>query len=116
MKSRGDDGSGSWNGSGFGRIFCAAWMNVFVSGCVEWRLDVRQVSWEDIHDGEIEIVVESVEESVVEVVDVACLRMMAGGLYGCGIWESWGTGLESFPPLLGYWIPQWTSSVEVFQD
>ena len=26
------------------------------------------------------------------------------------------TGLESFPPLLGYWIPQWTSSVEVFHQ
>ena len=119
MENRDGGGSGSWSGSGFVKIFCAAWMNVFVSGCGEWRRDVCQVSWEEIHDGENETVVENVEEFVVEVVDVVGLRN--DGWWIVRAWDLGGllveyTGLESFPPLLGYWIPLWTSSEVCHQD
>ena len=89
------------------------------SGCGEWRRDVCQVSWEEIHDGENETVVENVEEFVVEVVDVVGLRN--DGWWIVRAWDLGGllveyTGLESFPPLLGYWIPLWTSSEVCHQD
>ena len=60
---------GSWSRSGSSRIVYVAWMNVFVAGCGEWRLDVCQVSLEKLHDDETRIV----EEIVVEVVDVVGL-------------------------------------------
>jgi len=55
---------GSWSRSGSWRIVSVAWVNVFVVGCDEWRLDVCQVSWEKKYDDETGIVEEIVDEEV----------------------------------------------------
>ena len=56
------------------RIFCTAWMSVFVVDCDGWRLDVCQVSVWEVHGDENGIVGRIVERIVGEVVGVVRWR------------------------------------------